>query len=107
MDVLSTLLMLNQPESMYRFVTQVFAEVKQYNAILLATLEDGMDPPQIVTVMQQLFDGIIEMKIYEEGLRVFPLLRVPKMRGGRSQPGYFNFSFTSTGMEVVFLVVGL
>jgi len=99
-DVLSSLLMLNQPETMYRFVTQLFADIKQYDAVLLATLEDGMHPPQVVTAMQQLFDGIVEMKMYEEGLRVFPLLRVPKMRGGRSQPGYYNFNFTSTGMEV-------
>jgi circadian clock protein KaiC len=100
MDVLSSLLMLNQPETMYRFVTQLVADVKQYDAVLMATLEDGMHPPQVVAAMQQLFDGVVEMKMYEEGLSVFPLLRVPKMRGGRSQPGYFNFSLTQSGMEV-------
>jgi len=100
MDVLSSLLMLNQPETMYRFVTQLFADIKQYDAVLLATLEDGMHPVPVVTAMQQLFDGIVELKMYEEGLRVIPLLRIPKMRGGRSQPGYFNFSFSKTGMEV-------
>lgn len=99
-DVLSSLLMLNQPDTMYRFVSQLFADVKQYDVVLLATLEDGMHPTPVVTAMQQLFDGIVEMKMYEEGLTVFPLLRVPKMRGGRSQPGYFNFSFTQSGMKV-------
>jgi len=99
-DVLSSLLMLNQQETMYRYVTQLFADVKQYDAVLLATMEDGMHSLQAVTAMQQLFDGIVEMKMYEEGFRVFPLLRVPKMRGGRSQPGYFNFNLTSNGMEL-------
>lgn len=99
-DVLSSLLMLNQPDAMYRFLTQLFSEVKQYDAVLLATLEEGMHPQQVVTAMQQLFDGIVEMKMYEEGLNVFPLLRVPKMRGSRPQPGYYKFSFTKNGMEV-------
>ena len=50
--------------------------------------------------MQQLFDGVVELKLYEKGLRVLPLLRIRKMRGVPPQPGYFNFAFTRTGMEV-------
>jgi len=48
--------------------------------------------------MQQLFDGAVELKLYEEGLSVIPLLRVRKMRGLPPQPGYYNFSFSKTGM---------
>jgi len=99
-DVLSSLLMLNTPETIYRFLTQLFADVKQYDAILLATLEEGMHPPQVLAAMQQLFDGVVEMRLYEEGLRVLPLLRIRKMRGVPPQPGYFNFSLTKSGMEV-------
>jgi len=99
-DVLSSLLMLNTPETIYRFLTQLFADVKQYDAILLATLEEGMHPPQVLAAMQQLFDGVVEMRLYEEGLRVLPLLRIRKMRGVPPQPGYFNFSLTKGGMEV-------
>jgi KaiC/GvpD/RAD55 family RecA-like ATPase len=99
-DVLSSLLMLNSPETIYRFLTQLFTDVKQYDAVLLATLEEGMHSPQVLAAMQQLFDGVVEMRLYEEGLRVFPLLRVRKMRGVPPQPGYFNFSLTKNGMEV-------
>jgi KaiC/GvpD/RAD55 family RecA-like ATPase len=99
-DVLSPLLMLNPPETVYRFLTQLFADVKQYDAVLLATLEEGMHQPQVLAAMQQLFDGVIEMRLYEEGLRVLPLLRLRKMRGIPPQPGYFNFSLTRSGMEV-------
>jgi circadian clock protein KaiC len=99
-DAISSLLMLNQPETIYRFLTQLFADVKQYDVVLLATLEEGMHPPQVLAAMQQLFDGVVEMRLYEEGLRVLPLLRVRKMRGVPPQPGYFNFSLTRTGMEV-------
>jgi hypothetical protein len=43
---------------------------------------------------------VVEMRLYEEGLKVLPLLRVRKMRGVPPQPGYFNFSLTKSGMEV-------
>jgi hypothetical protein len=69
---------------------------------LLASLEEGMHPPQVVAAMQQLFDGVVvvELKFYEEGLRVLPLLRIRKMRGVLPQPGYFNFSLSRNGMEI-------
>ena len=99
-DAISSLLMLNPPETIYRFLTQLFADVKQYDAVLLATLEEGMHQPQVLAAMQQLFDGVVEMRLYEEGLRVIPLLRIRKMRGVPPQPGYYNFSFARAGMEV-------
>ena len=99
-DAVSSLLMLNQPETVYRLLTQLFADVKQYDAVLIATIEEGMHQPQVLAAMQQLFDGVLEMRLYEEGLRVIPLLRVRKMRGAPPQPGYYNFSFSKVGMEV-------
>jgi circadian clock protein KaiC len=99
-DVLSSLLMLNPPDIIYRFLTQLFADIKQYDAAVLATLEEGMHHQEVMTAMQQLFDGVVELRLYEEGLRVLPLLRIRKIRGIPPQPGYFNFSFTRTGMEI-------
>jgi KaiC/GvpD/RAD55 family RecA-like ATPase len=99
-DVLSSLLMLNQPDTVYKFLTQLFADVKQYDSVVLATVEEGMHPPNVLAAMQQLFDGVIELKLYEEGLRVIPLLRIRKMRGVPPQPGYYNFVFSKNGMEV-------
>lgn len=100
LDVLSSLLMLNPPETIYRFLSQLLVEVKKSDAVLLATLEDGMHTQEVVASMQQLFDGVVEMKLYEEGLRVLPLLRIRKMRGVPPQPGYHSFSFSKVGMEV-------
>ena len=99
-DTLSSLLMLHPPETVYRLLTQLFADIKQYDAVVLATLEEGMHQPQVLPAMQQLFDGVVEMRLYEEGLRVLPLLRVRKMRGMPPEPGYFKFSLTKTGMEL-------
>jgi circadian clock protein KaiC len=81
MDVLSSLLMLNPPETVYRFLTQLFSEIKQnYDAVVLTTLEEGMHSSQVLAAMQQLFDGVIELRLYEKGLSIVPLLRVVKMR---------------------------
>jgi KaiC/GvpD/RAD55 family RecA-like ATPase len=99
-DTISSLLMLNQPETIYKFLTQLLDEVKQYDVVLLATLEEGMHKQEVLTAMQQLFDGVVELRLYEEGLRVLPLLRVRKMRGVPPQPGYYSFAFSRTGMEI-------
>ena len=100
LDVLSSLLMLNQPETIYKFFDQLLADAKQYDAVVLATLEEGMHRPEVLAAMEQLFDGVVELRLYEEGLRVLPLLRIRKMRGLPPQPGYYNFSFTKGGMEL-------
>ena len=99
-DVLSSMLMLNESDIIYKFLSQLLAEIKQYDAVFLATVEEGMHKPEVLAAMQQLFDGVIEMKLYEEGLKVLPLLRIRKMRGMTPQPGYFNFALTRNGMEV-------
>jgi len=99
-DILSPLLSLNSPETIYKFVTQLLNDIKQYEAVLLATLEEGMHQQQVSTTMQANFDGVFELKIYEEGLSYVPILRVRKMVGIPPLPGYFTYSFTKSGMEV-------
>ena len=99
-DVLSPLLMLNPLDSIYRFLAQLFADVKHYDAVLLATLEEGMHNSQALAAMQQVFDGVIELKLYQEGMRLHSLLQVVKMRGVVVQPGLYNFSLSRKGMEV-------
>jgi circadian clock protein KaiC len=99
-DTLSSLLLLNQQESIYRFLSQLFDEIKEHDAILLATIEDGMHSLQVLTAIEHLFDGVVELKLYEEAMRAQPLLRILKMRGAQVEQGYFSFSFTHNGMEV-------
>jgi circadian clock protein KaiC len=99
-DVLSSLLVLNPTETVYRFLSQLFADVKQYDAVLLATLEEGMHDPKVVSTMSELFDGVVEFKLFEEGLKVTPLLRVVKMRGSAPQLGYYNFAMSRGRLEI-------
>jgi circadian clock protein KaiC len=99
-DILSTLLMLNSPENIYRFLSQLLSEIKQFDTVFLATLEEGMHSTQVQAAMQQLFDGVVELRFYEEGLKVLPLLRIVKMRGIPPDPSYFNFSFARQKVEI-------
>lgn len=99
-DVVSSMLMLYTQETVYRFLTQLFVEVKKFDAVLVATLEAGMHPQEVVASMEQLFDGVLELSIHQDGLSIRPLLRITKMRGQVPHPGYYAFSFTGNRMEI-------
>ncbi len=99
-DVLSPLLVLNPMEAMYSYWSQLLSDLKKQEVVLFALAEDGMHPTNVLTTMEQLFDGVIEMRLYEEGLAITPLIRVKKMLGLPPLHGYFRFSISSTGMEV-------
>jgi KaiC/GvpD/RAD55 family RecA-like ATPase len=99
-DVLSPLLVLNSLESMYNYWSQLLSDLKQQDCVAFALAEVGMHAPNILTTMEQIFDGVIEMRLYEEGLSITPLFRVKKMLGMPPLQGYFRFTISSTGMEV-------
>lgn len=100
-DILSPLLVLNPSESMYGYWSQLIAEVKKYDAVILATGEEEMHTPTSIASIEQLFDGVIELKLYEEGLTVTPILRVKQMLGQPPLHGWFRFTFSHGIMEVV------
>jgi class 3 adenylate cyclase/KaiC/GvpD/RAD55 family RecA-like ATPase len=97
-DVLSPVLMLNPPDIIYKFLERFLSEVKKYDSVLLAFLEEGMHPLNVLAAMQQLFDGVIELRLYEVGLRMVPLMKIRKMPGLPPQSGYYNFAVTRIGM---------
>lgn len=99
-DILSPLLMLNPADTIYRFFGQLLSTSKQSNAIFLATIEEGMHQPQVLAAMEQLFDGVLELRLYEKGPRVEPLFRVRKMRGMPPKPNYFRYEFSKGKMEI-------
>ncbi|HYB76141.1 MAG TPA: ATPase domain-containing protein [Nitrososphaerales archaeon] len=96
----SPFLMLNPPDTVYKFLSQLIAEVRESNAVLFGTLEEGMHSPEVLAAMQLLFDGVLEMRFFEEGLRLVPLMRIKKMRGAPPEAGYYRFSISRSGMEV-------
>lgn len=99
-DVISSLLMLYPQETVYRFLSQLFVEVKKFDAVLVATLEAGMHSQQVIASMEQLFDGVVELSIHQDGLSIRPLLRITKMRGQVPRTGYYFFAFDKNKMEI-------
>ena len=82
LDIISSVLMISQAEITYRFLTQLFHETKQYDAVLLATLEETMHKPEVLASMEQVFDGVVAFKLPTEGSARRPtFLQVKKMRG--------------------------
>jgi KaiC/GvpD/RAD55 family RecA-like ATPase len=100
-DVLSPLLVLNPSESMYGYWTQLVEEVKKHDAVLLATGDEEMHTPATIASMEHLFDGVLELKLFEEGLSVTTVMRVRQMLGQPPLPGWFKFSFVRGMMEVM------
>jgi KaiC/GvpD/RAD55 family RecA-like ATPase len=100
-DLVSPLLLLNPLDAAYSYWSQLVGDLKQQDSVLFALAEEGMTAPNALTTMEQLFDGVIEMKLYEVGLAITPLIRVKKMVGLPPLHGYFRFAVSSSGMEVV------
>jgi KaiC/GvpD/RAD55 family RecA-like ATPase len=100
-DVLSPLLVLNPSESMYSYWSQLVEEVKHYDAVILALGDEEMHTPATIASMEHLFDGVIELKLFEEGLSVTTVLKVRQMLGQPPMPGWFRFSFVRGMMEVI------
>ena len=81
LDIVSSILMINQPETIYKFLAQLFQDAKQYDAVLLATIEETMHKPEVLGAMEQVFDGVIALKMPRDGSKGPPILQVRKMRG--------------------------
>jgi len=81
LDITSSVLIINQTETTYRFLTQLFQEAKKYDAVLLATLEETMHKPDVLASMEQVFDGVVVFKMPTDGSSMRPTLQVRKMRG--------------------------
>ncbi|SRR5579864_265516 len=64
-DILSPILMLNPADTAYGFVDWLLTEAKQHDTVLVATLEEGMQPVQAQVAMQRLFDGVIELTFHK------------------------------------------
>jgi KaiC/GvpD/RAD55 family RecA-like ATPase len=99
-DILSPLLMLNSADTIYKLFGQLLSASKQSNSVFLSTIEEGMHQPQVLSAMEQLFDGVLELRLYEEGPRVDPLFRVRKMRGLTPRPKYYTYEFSKGNMEI-------
>jgi len=100
-DVISPLLVLNPQPTMYQYWSRLLGDLKQSDCVILAMAEEGMHSESTIAALEQQFDGVIELRLQVEGISITPLLRVKKMLGLPPLHGFFRFSVTNRGMEVV------
>jgi len=100
-DVISPLLVLNPQPTMYQYWSRLLGDLKQSDCVILVTAEEGMHSESTIAALEQQFDGVIELRLQVEGMSITPLLRVKKMLGLPPLHGFFRFSVTNRGMEVV------
>jgi adenylate cyclase len=80
-DILSSLLMRNSSESVYRFLDQMIAEVKRYDAVFLATIEPGMHAEPVLASIEHLFDGVVSIEPADPVTKTGSAIRIKRMRG--------------------------
>lgn len=77
---LSTMLLYNNPEIIYRFLQIIGSRLKASGALTLFLMDSGMHDEKMVTTIKHLTDGTIEIK--KDGDKT--MLRVPILSGGKS-----------------------
>jgi KaiC/GvpD/RAD55 family RecA-like ATPase len=60
-DSISTLLLYNKPETIYRFLEVITAKIKNTNGVALFTLGEGMHDPHIEMTIRHMMDGTIKL----------------------------------------------
>lgn len=93
---LSTLVMYNNPEVVFRFIQVMGARLKANGATTLFTIDDGMHDQKVFTTLEHLTDGTIEFKS-EDGK---DFLRVPRIPLGKTIVDWVLFEQTSFGLEI-------
>jgi len=67
---LSTLLLYNQPEIVYRFTQITGARLKAINATSLFLMDEGMHEEKTITTVKHLMDFVFEIKAEEDKLKL-------------------------------------
>ena len=84
LDIVPSILMVSSTESVYRFLDQLLAEIRRHDVVLLATFDEGMYNQQVITAMEQLFDGVLQISQNSSGNGTQHSILIKKMRGSVS-----------------------
>jgi KaiC/GvpD/RAD55 family RecA-like ATPase len=78
-DFISALHMLHAAKAVYVFISGLLQYLKDHEATVVATLDEGAVALEAQRSMEMVFDGAIEIKLCEERFNIVPLMRVKKM----------------------------
>lgn len=79
-DTPSSLSLHASPDAVLRFLDVVFAKVKAAQGSLLLPVERGVHPDSFLASMSYMCDGVLELRLAEEGNDLARYLRVQAMR---------------------------
>lgn len=88
---LSYLFLMNDKETVFKFLHRLSQIIRENNIPCMIELQKGMFDPTIVTAVESLTDGTIELKV-EKGQKY---MRASRLEGGQAHPGWVEFEITS------------
>jgi KaiC/GvpD/RAD55 family RecA-like ATPase len=98
MDIISPALMSNNPSEVYKFLSSLINDLKKNDVPSILVIEDAMHDPQVVASIEQLCDGVIEMKAIEKDLEIETVMKIKKMRNIPPFQKYFKYRVTEEGI---------
>ena len=98
MDMVSPALMSNDSSEVYKFLSSLISELKKNNVTAMLVIEDAMHDPHVVASIEQLCDGVIEMKAIEKDLEIETVLRIKKMRNIPPFQKCYRYKVTGEGI---------
>lgn len=99
-DSVSTLVMEAGPGTGQKFLPILLARIKQSKGSGLFTLESGIHDERFMNFLRFLFDGVLEMKMDEEGGELKRYLRIYSMRGVKHSTSWTPFKITAKGITI-------
>lgn len=89
-DLPSRLLMANPSDSVFRFLGQLLTDLKRYDAVFVATVQEDIHPPPVLAGLELVFDGVLGIKKTEHSEAE---IRIKKMQGIRPLKSSISISF--------------
>jgi KaiC/GvpD/RAD55 family RecA-like ATPase len=93
-DFLSALYMLHPAKVVYMFISGLLHYLKDHGATVVASLDEGVVALDAQRSMEMVFDGAIEIKIFEERFNIVPLMRVKKMLSLAPSYNYYRIAIS-------------
>mgnify|MGYP001277066760 CR=1 FL=1 len=97
-DIVSPALMSNNSSEVYKFLSSLISELKKNNVTAMLVIEDAMHDPHVVASIEQLCDGVIEMKAIEKDLEIETVLKIKKMRNIPPFQKCYRYRVTKEGI---------
>jgi len=98
MDIVSPALMSNNSSEVYKFLSSLISELKKSNVTAMLVIEDAMHDPHVVASIEQLCDGVIELKAIEKDLEIETVLKIKKMRNIPPFQKCYRYKVTDEGI---------